>query len=109
MGAGAIPTTYNTYSPHKPGKTYTSYQITTSYTVPSVTVNGYTPAVSIATPQAGAVPAGTEQYIDPGVSNPQLASVSSGRGYLMRLFNVRAGTLTVNWAYSPAGRARVAV
>ena len=27
----------------------------------------------------------------------------------MRLFNVRAGTLIVNWAFSPASRARVAV
>jgi Tfp pilus assembly protein PilX len=109
MGADAIPTTYNTYSPHKPGQPYTAYQITTSYAASSVIVNGYTAAASIAAPQVGAVPAGSQQYIDPGASAPQLSSVSTGTGYLMRLFNVRAGTLIVNWAYSPAGRARVAV
>ena len=109
MGADALPATYDTYSPHKPGKPYTTYQIATSYTVPTVAANGYTAAVSIASPQAGVALAGTQQYIDPGVANSKLSSVAKGKGYLMRLFNVRAGTLIVNWAFSPAGRTRIAV
>ncbi len=40
----------------------------------------------------------TQQYVDPGLTNPQFASVASKEGYLLRLYNVRPGILKVSWA-----------
>jgi len=48
-------------------------------------------------------PAERPAYIDPGLAHPQFASVPNGKGYLLRLYNVKAGTFSINWKYSPAG------
>lgn len=109
MGADGIPTTYATYNPHLPGQSYTDYQITTSYTLPSVTVNGYAVSLSLSSPSPGTEPVGQQQYFDPGTLNPDFATLPGGYGYLMRIFNVRQGILIINWAYSPAGVSRVGV
>lgn len=108
-GADGIPTTYTTTSPHKAGMPYDTFYLTTTYTIPSVTVDNYTPVVTIQTPAAATVPTPTQQYADPGVTNPDLASLPQGYGYLMRIYNVAPGTLQVNWAYSPAAVARIGV
>ncbi|MBI2860812.1 MAG: hypothetical protein HYX91_04815 [Chloroflexi bacterium] len=109
-GADAYGTTYTTTSPHKGGQPYSTFQITTSYSAPAVTVNSYsvTPQVSLPTPTQ-AVPATQQNYVDPGVTHPNLATIPAGYAYLMRLYNVKAGTIQVNWAYSPAGISRMGV
>lgn len=101
-GADGIPTTYTTKRPGFPATTYT---ITTAYTPPSVTVSDYTPTVTFSTPTVN--PAEQPAYIDPGLVHPQLAIVDDANGYLLRLYNVKAGTVAVNWAYSPAGASNI--
>ena len=39
-----------------------------------------------------------QQYIDPGLANPDFATVSPGEGYLLRIWNVHSGLMSVNWA-----------
>ncbi len=110
-GADAYPTTYNTTQSHRPTQqSYETFQITTSYTVPTVTVNDYatTPVISLPT-QSQAMPAGQQNYVDPGVINPYFGTLDHGYGYLVRLYNVKAGTIQINWAYSPSGTSRVGV
>ena len=43
----------------------------------------------------------THQYIDPGVTDPDLATVASGEGYLLRIYNLHPGLMNVNWAFDP--------
>ncbi|MBI2917368.1 MAG: hypothetical protein HYY01_05165 [Chloroflexi bacterium] len=109
-GADAVGTTYNTTQPHKAGGPYQSFTITTTYAIPTVTVNDYAPslAISLAT-ETQAKPATQQNYVDPGITHPLLATVPPGYGYLMRLYNVKGGTLQVNWAYAPGGKSRVGV
>ena len=40
----------------------------------------------------------THQYVDPGLRNPDMATVAVGEGYLLRMYNVGPGLLNVNWA-----------
>jgi hypothetical protein len=40
----------------------------------------------------------TQQYFDPGLKNPQLAQVAAKEGYLLRIYNAKAGLMQVNWA-----------
>ena len=109
-GADAYPTTYTTTSPHKALLAYETFEITTSYTVPSVTVNDYTATVEISLPtESQARPAGQQNYVDPGVTHPYLATLEAGYAYLMRLYNVKAGTIQINWAYSPESISRIGV
>lgn len=108
-GADAIPTTYTTTSPHRAGQSYYTYTITTSYSAPTVTLNSYTPAITITSPSGLSLPATQQNYIDPGLPNPHLATIPAGYLYLLRLYNVKAGQITVNWAYSPASTSRVGV
>lgn len=109
-GADGVPTTYVTTEPHVGGQPYQTFSISTSYSAPSTTLNGYTPAVAISLPAFGqTVPGSQQSYVDPGVIHPGLATVVAGNAYLLRLYNVKQGTLQVNWAYSPAGISRVGV
>ncbi len=109
-GADVYPTTYNTTSPHRAGQPYDTFQITTSYTIPAVTVNGYATSIQISLPtQSQAKPASQQNYVDPGVTNPYLATLNAGYAYLLRLYNVKAGTIQVNWAYFPEGITRVGI
>jgi hypothetical protein len=108
-GADGVATTYTTTEPHT-GGSFATFTITTAYTPPSVTVNGLTPTVSLALPTGSqAKPTTQQSYSDPGVTHPGLFTVAAGDGYLMRLYNVKAGTLQVNWAYSPAGSAEIKI
>ncbi|MDP2919576.1 MAG: hypothetical protein Q8O43_05090 [Dehalococcoidia bacterium] len=109
-GADAYPTTYTTTQPHIGGGSYQTFTITTSYTIPSVTVNDYATSIQISLPtQSQAKPASQQNYVDPGVTHPYLATIQGGYAYLMRLYNVKAGILQVNWAYSPQGNTRIGV
>ncbi|MBI4305026.1 MAG: hypothetical protein HY678_01780, partial [Chloroflexi bacterium] len=40
----------------------------------------------------------TQQYVDPGLTNPQFSQVLTKQGYLLRVYNARAGLMQVNWA-----------
>lgn len=107
-GSDGVGTTYVTTGPHIGGQPYDTFTITTSYSAPSVTVNGYSPAVTLSLPSGGqTIPATQQNYVDPGLAHPQLAAIPAGYAYLMRLYNVKAGTIQVNWAYSPNGISRV--
>jgi len=109
-GADAVSTTYTTTSPHKAGQSYDTFTITTNYTVPTVTVNDYTPTLEISLPTAEQEkPSDQQNYVDPGVTHPNLAVVEAHHGYLMRLYNVKAGTLQINWAYSPKGETKIGI
>jgi len=109
QGADAYPTTYTTTEPHT-GGSYLTFNITTSYTAANITVNDYTPSVTISLPSPSQTkPSDQQSYVDPGVTHPNLATVLGGESYLMRLYNVKAGTLQINWAYSPEGTTRIGV
>ncbi len=102
-GTDAYPTTYTTTQPHT-GGSYQTFTITTSYTAANVTVNDYTASVNISLPPPGQTkPSDQQNYVDPGVTHPYLATVQGGEVYLMRLYNVKAGTIQVNWALQPGG------
>jgi hypothetical protein len=107
-GADGVATTYTTTEPNTGNNNV--YTITTSYTAPSVTVSDYTPSVTLTLPTSvQSQPTAFPNYFDPGITHPNLATVAPGRAYLMRLYNVKAGTIQVNWAYSPAGISRIAI
>ena len=109
-GADGVATTYTTTSSHRPGDPYQTFNIPTSYSSPSVTVNSYTPTLTISLPTlTQAKPASQQNYVDPGIVHPNLAMVGPRNGYLMRLYNVKAGTVQVNWAYSPAAPTRITI
>ncbi|MBI2830152.1 MAG: hypothetical protein HYX81_03235 [Chloroflexi bacterium] len=109
-GADAYPTTYVTVQPHRAGQPYETFTITTSYTIPSVTVNNYPATVTISLPTGSqSKPATQQNYVDPGVVHPQFATLAYGYVYLMRLYNVKAGQIQVNWAYTPSGISRIGV
>ncbi|MBI2908431.1 MAG: hypothetical protein HYX92_12360 [Chloroflexi bacterium] len=50
------------------------------------------------TTPVGAVQQITQQYVDPGLKHPNFATVAAKEGYLLRIYNVRAGLLKVSWA-----------
>ncbi len=107
-GADGVGATYVTTSPHQGGQPYDTFTVTTSYSAPSVTVNDYTPVVTLSLPSGGmTAPATQQNYVDPGMAHPHLAAIPAGYAYLLRLYNVKAGTLQINWAYSPSGISRV--
>lgn len=109
-GADAVPITYTTCSPHREGHPYEIFTITTSYSASTVAVNDYTPTLEVSLPTGSQQrPSVQQNYVDPGVTHPDLATVEGGYGYLMRLYNVEAGTLQINWAYSPEGVSRIGV
>ena len=59
-----------------------------SYTAPSVVLNEVsTTTVAVSTPST-AGPAATQQYFDPGVTNPELLTIPSGEGYLLHMLSV---------------------
>jgi len=109
-GADGVSTTYTTTQPHTAGGAFDTFIITTSYTAPSITVNDYIPTVAISLPTPSqAIPPTQQNYVDPGVTNPQLATIPAGKAFLMRLYNVKAGTIQVNWAFSPSVVTRVGI
>ncbi|MBI2919031.1 MAG: hypothetical protein HYY01_13710 [Chloroflexi bacterium] len=109
-GADAVSTTYNTTSPHRPGRPHQEFFVTTSYAPPSVTTNDYTPTVALSLPTPGQTkPTAQHEYVDPGTVHPYLATVPANKGYLMRLYNVKAGTIQVNWAYNEEGKSKVGI
>ncbi|MBI2858340.1 MAG: hypothetical protein HYX90_04610 [Chloroflexi bacterium] len=109
-GADGVGATYVTTSPHIQGQPYSTFTITTTYTAPSVTINDYSASAVVSLPSGGQTVPGTQQnYVDPGSAHPQLVTIPAGYGYLVRLYNVKAGTIQVNWAYSPSGISRVGV
>lgn len=109
-GADGIPTLYETTSPHRENQQYQTFYISTAYTIPPpVSLNGYSAQVTISSPPPGVMPALKQQYIDPGLAHPNLATVLVRNGYLMRIFNATTSILQVNWAYSPIGISRVGV
>jgi len=80
-----------------------------TYTLPSLTINGDTPQVTISLPQSGqSTPAAPENRFDPNTADPHLKSLEPGNGYLFRLY-LHPGKLQVNWSYSPAGPTRIGV
>ncbi len=80
-----------------------------TYTLPSLTINGDTPQVTISLPQSGqSTPAAPENRFDPNTADPHLKSLEPGNGYLFRLY-LHPGKLQVNWAYSPAGLTRIGI
>ena len=105
-GADAIPSTHLTSA--SDGVTTTPIEVTTSYTPPSVTLNGFTPTVTIIRPPDAFVSSGPILQ-DPGLADPDLQNLPGGTAYLLRLYNVRAGVMQVNWAYDAPGPARVAI
>ncbi|MBI2919154.1 MAG: hypothetical protein HYY01_14360 [Chloroflexi bacterium] len=40
----------------------------------------------------------SQQYVDPGLKNPNFSTMVAKEGYLLRIYNVRPGLLMVNWA-----------
>lgn len=89
--------------------------VTTTYPVPVVSANGYTPTITVGTPLTTSGPAPTFQYIDPGYQDPDFATVATSSGYLVHLYNLPASTATftnvlqVNWAYNPAAATRIGI
>ncbi len=108
-GADAVNTTYILEEPHTAGSPYSTFTFSTSYAAPSINVNYITPTMTITSPPPAVVPSDMQQYIDPGLTNPDFATLPSRTGYLLRLYQVKAGALAVNWAYSPAGISRIGV
>ena len=104
-GADGVATTYR---PIRPGFPATVYQITTAYTPPSVSIAGFTPSVTVTTlPNQFSAPTQQPDYFDPGVIHPQFVSVPTAKGYLMRLYNVKPGIISINWAYNVSGSTSV--
>jgi len=89
--------------------------VTTTYPLPVLSVNEFTPTITITTPTAQSTPVPTYQYFDPGVQDPSFAVVGKSTGYLIHLYNLQPSTATftnvlnINWAYSPAGTTRIGV
>lgn len=89
--------------------------VTTTYSVPVVSLNEFTPTISIGAAAGQAAPTPTYQYHDPGLQDPDFAAVDTRTGYLIHLYNVQPSTATftnvlnINWAYSPAGATRIGV
>jgi hypothetical protein len=104
-GADAIPTTYITSG--SDGVNVRVVQLTTSYTPPTLTINGFTPTVIVDPPDAF-VSSGP-LFIDPGLADPTLRTLPGGTAYLLRIYNVKRGILQVNWAYDQPGPARIAI
>ncbi|MDP2659259.1 MAG: hypothetical protein Q8R28_00830, partial [Dehalococcoidia bacterium] len=89
--------------------------VTTTYPLPVVSVNQFTPTITITTPTAQATPFPKQQYFDPGLQDPDLLTIPSQTGYLIHLYDVQpssdtySSTLAVNWAFSPVSPGRVGV
>ncbi len=89
--------------------------VTTTYPMPVVTANEYSPSITVTAPSAQATPQPTYQYIDPGFQDPNFATVPASSGYLIHLYNVQPSTATftnvmqISWSYSPAGATRIGI
>jgi len=72
-----------------------------SYTVPSVTLNGHTVAISIAPPQVDVTPRAIYRYIDPGAGDG-LAALAPKAVWRVKLNGVEPfSSLLVNWSFLP--------
>lgn len=90
--------------------------LASSYTVPNIAVNGVSPSLIISRPGAEvATTTPSPSYFDPGVRNPDFASIpvpnGETRAFTVRLQDLRPATteysspLEVNWAMSFGGAA----
>ena len=86
------------------------------YPVPNIQVNGISMEITISAP-SGVIPTPEfpvsgvppERYNDPGLADPDNYTVKAGAGYLMHLYNVKEGTLQVNWAVEQPAITRIGV
>lgn len=76
--------------------------LSSSYVLPSVTVNGYTATISVtAPPREDMLPFGAV-FADPE-SGTSLSPLAANTAFLYKLFNVRPrADFQVNWAYTPS-------
>ena len=51
--------------------------------------------------QSQAVRPGVQEYIDPGVRNPDMAVIPHKKGFMLRVNNLKPGVMNVNWAFEP--------
>lgn len=79
------------------------------YKVPNVTINGFTPDITISVPKAGNPPDSTESFFDPNTSDAELKQLQPGTGYLLRLQDIHPRHMEINWAYHPAGLTRIGI
>ncbi|MFP3975375.1 MAG: hypothetical protein ACLFVK_04035, partial [Dehalococcoidia bacterium] len=79
------------------------------YEAPNVTMNGYTPTITISRPNAGNAPDSEETHFDPNTSDPELEQLQPGNGYLLRLHDIHPGQMEINWAYTPAGLTKIGI
>ena len=70
-----------------------------AYNPPELDVNNVRTTVTIDSPGESANLEPILQYFDPGLRDPDLVMISSGRRYLLHIMSVHPGTLQVNWAF----------
>jgi len=51
--------------------------------------------------QAQAVRTGIQEFVDPGLRDPDMAVMPHKTGYLLRVNNLQPGVMNVNWAFEP--------
>jgi hypothetical protein len=72
------------------------------YTVPSVSLNGYSAAISISAPDSQPSPPARYWYFDPGAGTG-LSPLAGGAHWQFQVNNIRAGSdIQVNWVFTPA-------
>ena len=70
-----------------------------AYNPPEIDVNNVRTTVTIDSPGESANREPMLQYFDPGLRDPDLVMIPSGRRYLLHIMSVHPGTLQVNWAF----------
>lgn len=71
------------------------------YTLPSVTVNSLTPAISVIAPPSDDLRLFSPVYVDPETGT-NLSTLAPGATYAYQIDNVRASTdIAVNWPFTP--------
>ena len=73
------------------------------YSPPGIEINDLKPSATVTSPGTAARLAPVQQYFDPGLRNPDLATMRKGERYLLHIFNVHPGVLQVNWAFEISG------
>ena len=72
-----------------------------SYTPPTVSINSVTTTATTTDPGAVATPVPSQQYFDPGVTNPDFKNMSDGDVYILHILNVyQTSTLQVGWNFT---------
>ena len=52
-------------------------------------------------PQSSIVRPGAQNYIDPGLRDPNMAVMPFKTGYMLRLVNIQPGVMNINWEFEP--------